>query len=157
MPALDSDTARIEALSQHSADPFLVLLTLTHETLAEPVYIVRNREKIISRGNTYLAYPFEIDLPTDNDEAPEARITIANVSRAIGNALEKLVTPPTALIEIILASAPDDVERSWDDFELTEVSFDAMRMTGTLAQRQVWSEFYPRYRVTPKDFPGLFA
>lgn len=157
MPSLDSDGARAQALAQHNDDPFLVLLTLTHDTLATPIYVVRNREKIESRGNSYLAYPFEIELPTDNDEAPYAKITISNVSREIGYALEKLVTPPVALIEIVLASAPDDVERSWDDFELSQVSWDAMRMTGTLSQRQVWSEFYPRYRVTPKDFPGLFA
>lgn len=83
-------------------------------------------------------------------------MTIANVSRRIGLALEQLVTPPQALIEIVLASAPNDVERSWDDFELSQVSYGALRVTGTLQQREVWSELYPRYRVTPKDFPGLF-
>lgn len=156
MPALDTDAARAQALAQHNDDPFLVLLTLTHATLAETIYVVNNRQKLVSRGNTYIAYPFTIDLPTDNDEAPQARITIANVSRAIGYALEKLITPPLALIEIVLASSPDHVERSWDQFELTGVTWDAMRMTGTLRHREVWSEYYPRYRVTPKDFPGLF-
>jgi hypothetical protein len=156
MSALDSDDAREQALAQHNDDPFLVLLTLSHATLAEPIYIVCNRQKLVSRGNTYLAYPFQIELPTDGDEAPQARITIANVSREIGSALEKLITPPLALIEIVLASAPDDVERSWDQFELSGVTWDAMRMTATLQHRQVWAELYPRYRVTPKDFPGLF-
>lgn len=157
MPSLDSDDARAVVLSQHIEDPILIFLTLTHETLDDPIRVVRNRESVVSNGETYLAYPFEIEMPTDDDESPQARITISNVSREISAALERLVTPPSVSIAVALASDPDAIERQWDDFELRQVSFDAMRVTGTLSQRQVWADQYPRYRITPKDFPGLFA
>jgi hypothetical protein len=156
MNQLTTGPAVIEVRSQYQDDPVLVLLTLDHESLESPIYVVNNRRNIFSRGNTYIAFPMSIDLPTDGDEVPTARISISNVSRVICNALEGINTPPTLLIEIVLASSVDTVERSWDDFELSEVSWDALRITGTIQHRRMWDEMYPRYRVTPKDFPGLF-
>jgi hypothetical protein len=156
MPALSTEAAREQAVAQHSDDPFLVLLTLTHETLDEPIYVVRNREPVVSNGRTFIAYPFEIELPTDTDEAPQARITIANVSRRIGRALEKLVTPPMAKIELALASSPDVIERTYEGFEISNVSWTATQMTATLQVRHYWDEPWPRKRVTPSKFPGLF-
>jgi len=145
-----------EVRSQFQDDPILALLTLDHETLATPVYVVNNRRNIVSRGNVYIAFPMTIEMPTDSDDVPTARISISNVSRVICNALEGINTPPTLMIELVLASSPDTVERSWEDFELTDVSWDALRITGTIQHRRMWDELYPRYRTTPRDFPGLF-
>lgn len=156
MAALDSATARTAALAQHESNPFLVLLTIDHESLSDPIRVVSNNEQITSRGHVYLAYPFQIELPTDSDEAPRARISIANVSRRIGKAIEGMVTSPTALIEIVLASALDDVERSWDQFELAQVSWNAFAMTATLQHRHYWDEPWPKKRITPSKYPGLF-
>lgn len=154
---LTSTDALAESIAQHQDDPFLVLLTLSHDSLSEPIRIVRNRKAITSRGNSFLAYPFEVELPTDGEEVPSARITIANISRTIGKTLEKLVEPPSCLIEIVLASTPDTVERSWDEFSFTQVSWDAMRMTATIQQLAYWDEPWPRKKVLPIHFPGLFA
>lgn len=154
---LTSATAVEQATLQHADDPFLILLTLSHATLADPIRIVRNREDVVSRGNTYTAYPFQIELPTDVEETPSARITIANVSRRIGKALEALIEPPECLIELVLASTPDDVERSWDEFSFTQATWDAFRMTGTIQQLAFWDEPWPRKRATPRGFPGLFG
>lgn len=156
MSELVSSTAIAQALSQHNDDPFVVLLTLTHETLATPIYIARNRENLVSRGNTYLAYPFQISLPSDNDNAPQAQITVANVSRLIGQALERCVYPPNCLMEIVLASTPDTVERSWDEFSFTQATWDAFRVTATLEQLGYWDEPFPGVFMTPQDFPGMF-
>lgn len=154
--ALNSAGAKEKAIAQHSSDPFLVLLTITHDDIA-PIYVVRNNKAIVSRGNTYLAYPFEIDLPTDTDQSPGARISIANVSRRIGKAIESLITAPTVKIEIVLASALDSVERTWDEFTLTQVSYDAMTVTATLAHISYWNEGWPKKIIRPALYPGLFA
>ena len=157
MTELVSDAAVEQATAQHADDPFLVLLTLSHDTLAEPIRIVRNRKAITSRSNTYLAYPFEIELPTDGEESPSARITVANVSRSIGYALEALVEPPECLIEIVLASTPDTVERAWDEFSFTQATWDAFRMTATIQQLAFWDEPWPKKFIRPNNFPGMFA
>jgi hypothetical protein len=154
--ALTSQRAIGQAIAQFSDQAFLVLLTVTHPDLPDPIRVVRNRKQIVSRGNTFLAFPFEVELPTDGSDAPQAQITVSNVSRRIGKALEALVTPPNCLIELVLASTPDTVERAWDQFLLTEASWDAFNLTGTISRRTYWDEPWPRKRVTPAGFPGLF-
>jgi hypothetical protein len=149
-PAVEQTTA------QHADDPFLVLLTFSGSELPTPIRVVRNREDIVSRGNTFSAYPFQISLPSDDDQEAQAKVTIANVSRRIGKALEALITPPDCLIEIVLASTPDTVERAWDMFSLTQASWDAFRVTGTIQVLGFWDEPWPYKRITPKGFPGLF-
>lgn len=156
MSELTSAEATRQATAQHNDDPFLVLLTLDHETLTAPIRIVRNRQDVISRGDTYIAYPFTITLAGDTEEAPSARVTVSNVARSIGKALEQLITPPSATIEIVLASTPDTVERTWSNFQLLDVSWDAFRITGTLGVQEYWNEPWPKIRVTPTRFPGLF-
>jgi len=156
MSELITPAAVTQALSQHATDPFLVLLTLTHATLPAPIYVVRNRKAIVSRGNTYLAYPFTIALPTDNDDAPQGKIAVANVSRQISQALERCVYPPECLIELVLASTPDTVERAWSGFSFTEVQWDAFRVTATLQVLGYWDEPWPGVFMTPQNFPGMF-
>lgn len=154
--SLTSDLATSQAIAQHTEEAFLVLLTISHETLGQPFRFVRNRVGVTSRGNGFLASHFEIELPGDGDEVPRAVITVANVDRRIGQTLERLVTPPTCLIELVLASTPDTVERAWDQFELLEVTWDAFTVQGTLSRRLHWDEPWPFIRVTPARFPGLF-
>jgi hypothetical protein len=154
---LTSTAAQQESIRQHQTDPFLLLLTITHSIIPEgSIYIVANNESIVSRGNTYIAYPFEIELPTDGEEAPTCKISIGNVDRRIGAVIEMLKDPPTVTIEVVLASTPDDVERAWSNFSLTDVTWDAMRMSGTIRQIAMHEEPWPGVIVAPNNFPGLF-
>jgi hypothetical protein len=154
--ALTSETATEQALAQHADEVFLVLLTIAHETLADPFRFVRNRVRVTSRGNEFLASHFEIELPNDGADVPQARITVANVDRRIGQTLQAIVTPPSVTIELVLGSTPDTVERSWSQFQLTEVTWDALTVQGTLTRIAYWDEPWPYIRVTPSRFPGLF-
>lgn len=153
---LSSSGAKEKAIAQRNSDPFLLLLTITHADLAETLYFVRNNEAVVSRGNTHLAYPFEIEEPSDGEQSPQARISIANVSRRIGKAIEALATAPTVKIELVLASDPDAIERTWDEFTLTQVSYDAMAVTATLQHISYWNEGWPKKIVRPPLYPGLF-
>jgi hypothetical protein len=156
---LATDQARRQARAQHADDPFIVLLTIDHDDLPadlKPLRIARNREAVVSRGHTFIAYPFAIEEPGDGDEQPKAAISIGNVSRRIGKAIEAIQTPPTCLIEIVLASDPDTVERSWEEFTFTEVSWDAFQMRAVLEHVEYWDEPWPYKRATERRLPGLF-
>lgn len=154
---LASDDAVAQATAQHADDPFLARITLTHSSLATPIRIVRNRKAITASGNQFLAYPFEVELPSDVEDVPQARITIANISRRIGKAIEQMVEPPNCLLELALASTPDTVERAWADFSMTTVTYDAFRMTATILRQQFWQEPWTKRRVVPARFAGMFA
>lgn len=139
----------------------LVLLTITHPTI-ETLRVVNNAPRadggndIVSRGETFLAFPFTPELPTDNDGQPIARLRIANVDRRISESLLDLRSPPEVAFEIIRASAPDTVLRRYARFELRNVTFDAIEVTGELMQASFGSEPWPNVRVVPSLFPGYF-
>lgn len=152
---LDTAAAREQAIAQHNDDPFLVLLTIEHESI-ETLRVARNNENIVSRGNTFYAYPFDPEQPGDSEESPQARITIANVNRVVGHALERCATAPSCTFEIVLASDPDHVERAWAGMTFTNAAWDAFRLTVTLAYLGFSDEPFPKKRVTPIRFPGLY-
>lgn len=145
-----------QAVAQHADDPFILLMTIEHEKLDTPIRVARNRQDVVSRSNTYLAFPFECELPTDSDQAPEARITIANIDRRIGHALERIDTPADVSLELVLASTPDTVERAWTGLSFTQAVWSAASVTIGLSHIAYWDEPWPNKRITPRRFPGLF-
>lgn len=153
---LTSD-ALAQAIKQHINFPFLVLLTLEHSRLQNPIRIVRNRQNIVSRGNTYEAYPFRIKMPTDSETSSTASITVSNVSRRITTELQRIEDSPSVTIEVVLSSALNTPQLSFPEFTFTDVTWDAFNIQGNLSQVQYWDEIYPKLKVTPKGFPGLFA
>lgn len=156
MSELVSAAATEQTTAQHADDPFIVLMTFSGAELTEPQYIARNREDVVSRGITFAAYPFQISLPSDDDQESQGKIAVANVSRRIGKALEALITPPDVTIELVLASTPDTVERSWSGFSLSQAQWDAMKVQGTIQVLAYWDMPWPWLRVIPKYFPGMF-
>jgi hypothetical protein len=156
MAALVTADAQAKAIAQHNADPFLALLTVEHPRLAEPIRLVRNFEPVVSRGHTFQAVAMSVALPTDTDEAPTAQVTMGNVSRKVGQALEAMDTPPACALEIVLASDPDTVERSWQELSFSQASWDASTAQVDLSHISYWDEPWPRKRITPAKFPGLF-
>jgi len=158
MTELVSAAAKAQAVAQHADDPFLLLLTIDHADIADgPLYLANNREPVVSRGNTYVAFPLSVGLPTDSDQAPEARVTASNFDRRLGRALESITTPAECTIELVLASTPDTVERSWGGLSFTAAAITAETVSVGLSHINYWDQAWPRKRITPKGFPGLFA
>src|SRR5262245_19087115 len=117
----------------------LILLTITHPMI-ETIRVVNNDPRpdgstnIVSRGETFIAFPFMPELPTDNDEQPVARLRIANVDRRISEGIMALPSPPELAFEIIRSSEPDVVLRRFARFELRNVTWDAIEFSGELQQ-----------------------
>ncbi len=145
------------AFDDETVDVWLVLLRLDHDDLAQPILVVNNNEDITSGSDTYTAFPFDIQLPDDvEDSPPRARLQIDNVSREIAQSIRLLTGPMSVLIEVVLASDPDVIERSWPDFILTDVKWDALKVSGDLSLENFVNEPYPAGSFTPGAFPGIF-
>lgn len=152
-----SVTARRAVYDAETSEAFLILLTLTHADLTEPIRVVNNALDVVSRGETFIAFPFRIDLPSDSDESPpRARLQIDNVDRQIVQAIRTVTGPIAVLMEVVLGGDPDTVEAAFSDFELREVRWDALVVEGQLSLESFLREPYPAPRFTQKDFPGLF-
>jgi hypothetical protein len=151
-----SSTAIASANAQQTDEVWLVLLTIAHPSLATPIRVVNNNESIVSRGQTYQWFPFEIELPGEDVDSPSrARLRIDNVDRTIVNTIRSISTPPTVTLEVVLASAPNVVEVSFSGLSLREVDYDAMSVTGELVFESIFTEPVT-LTMTPARFPGLF-
>jgi hypothetical protein len=152
-----SGATRQSLHAAETGDAFLILLTLSHGDLAEPIRVTSDAVTTISRGDRFAPFPFEIILPDDLDNrAGGARLAIDNIDRQIVRAVRNLSSAPSVLIEIIRAAAPDVVEAQFIDFKLTHVSYDAARVEGDLTIEDFTAEPFPSAIFSPGLFPGLF-
>lgn len=151
-------TAAQRALNAAETDEtFIVLLTLDHDDLSDPIRVTSDTVATESRGQTFVPFPFDLTLPDDLEgRAARARLVIDNIDRQIVLAVRSLGSAPTILIEIVRAAAPDTVEAQFVDFRLTDVSYDAYRVEGTLSIEDFTAEPYPAAIFSPSQFPGLF-
>jgi len=142
--------------TQQTSEVFVILLTIEVPD-AQPIYLTNNSEDVVSRGRTYIAYPFALETPSDeNGQISEARLSIDNVSRSLVDEIRNLADPLQLSIEVVLASTPDTVEASWNDYILRQVTYDALTISGTLTQENYMTEPYPKDVMSAATFPGQF-
>lgn len=140
-----------------TAEVFAILLTLAHPDLPEPIRVCDGGSDIVSRGETFIAYPFTLALPEDEEgRSPRARLGIDNVERQIVAAVRNLASSPFVTIEIIRRAAPDVVEARFEDFRFTNISYDSQVVEGDLTVEDFTAEPYPAACFSPSLFPGLF-
>ncbi len=150
-----SDTLRGEAYAPESDLP-LVLLKIDHADLSTPIRVVNNKVDVVSGGDTYSAFPFQIRLPDNSEDAPpRARLRIDNVSREIGEAIRSISTPADVTIEVVRQDAPDTIETSWPAMRLTNARYNALTVEGDLEFEDLTREPYPAHTFSPAEFPGL--
>lgn len=144
-------------MAQETDEVFLPLLTINHESLEEPIRVVRNTENVTSRGHDYIALPFDITLPTDDGETlPVANLQIDNIERTIVSTIRSIDTPPEVTIEIVLASSPDIVEMGLYDMTLQSASYDAFTVEGSLVIEDIMNQQFPPGVIDSEQYNGLF-
>ena len=163
-----SDNLRQAAYSQETDVAVIILLTLTTPELPDVVRVCSTPvEKfedlgpdvygVTSNGERYLFLPFEINLPQDDKTgAVSAKLTIDNVNRQIVQYARQTRKPISVDIKCILSNALDVIELEYDEFKLTNVSYDGFTVSGDLSIDYLGLEPFPCGRFTPSGFPGLF-
>lgn len=146
------------------------MAVIDHDDLAEPIRIVNDVVDYVFEGETYLGFPFAIELLTDDDRPPRGRLTVQNVDRSIGEAVRSIDTAPTVRIMLLadqdFASAVDgngvrqEVGSPTPEYDapfllLQNVEVDAMTVSGELNSYDPTSEPWPAIRSTPDRLPGL--
>lgn len=162
---------RQAAYAAETGRVLILLFTLEHASLAEPILISSDptveltelstpTEKVygtISNGNTFIFYPMNIKLPDDADEGMgEMTLEIDNVHRSLVQTIRSISTPVTVKTEIILDNDLDTVEVSWPEFILSNISYNATTISGTLRPELLEKEPFPAGSFTPSYFRGMF-
>jgi hypothetical protein len=153
-----------------TAEDFLVLLTLTHPDLAAleadapelgvsggALRLVNHPVNIVSRGETYLGFPFSwVDPEQGERPRPRARLRIDNVDRRITQLIRSLSSAPYARAEIVLGSDPDTVERAYPPFVMTSADWGDVDVSADLGVRDDDDEPVCAWSHSPKFSPALF-
>lgn len=151
-----SPAAIQEFFNSHSADPFLTLLTISHNDWQTKRF-VRNNEQIVSRGQVYLPLAFDFSLPIDDGETvPAVKISLDNVDLGLVREFRSIEEAPFVKIETIFASRPDQIEIMIEDLKLEQITYDGFKIAGVLTFDDFLNTSIPSDRYTPKDFPGIF-
>jgi Domain of unknown function (DUF1833) len=157
MPRRISPTLLRAIAAQESDEVLVVLLTLSHPSIDEPLRVCNDSQDVVSRGETFLSLPFIVTMPDDSPTSvPQVNITLDAIDRSFIQAIRSIDSAPSLLMELVLASDPDSVEMDWD-FVLRNVEYDAFSITGTLSYEQILDEPYPGDEVTPSTLPGVFS
>lgn len=135
----------------------IVLLTVFHKLLPEPIYLCLNSEPITSRGNEHLPHPFAPQfLEQHPDRAPQVTITVDNVERGIVQAIRLADTPPEIVLEVVLADTPDTVEMGTPRMQWRQSSWTVTSLTGTIEGPSVHHRRFPAHQFSPRWVPGIF-
>ena len=158
-----------EIEKQVSEEAFLTFLTIYHEDLHEPIRVVSDPENFILDGNEYVGFKFDINLLSDNDSPPKAKLSIANIDEQIGRAVLRSTSPVNLSMEVIPLSEFDmntyprtalnvDVIRAYraPHLRLIDVTGDVMQVSGTIKSWDYSQEPWPALKATENRFPGLF-
>ncbi len=152
-----SQTVKQAVNAPETGETFIILLTIDHADLSQPIRVSSDAVDTVSRGDTFVAFPFELSLPDDTeDRLPRARLRIDNIDREVVKAVRSITSAPSVLIEIVLASDPETVEVSFPDFQMRDIGYDALTVEGSLTLEEIAGEPYPARIFSPADFPGLF-
>ncbi|MBX4944644.1 DUF1833 family protein [Rhizobium binae] len=153
--------------SQETDEVPICLLTVTHESLGEPIYISSDPTTRLSdqplvygtesRGEQYIFLPFEFTLPDDrSDSPPRVELTMDNIDRSLVSILRTFMTPPSIKLEIILASDPDLVEITMPVLQMSDTTIEDHTISVNLIADALINEPHPAGQFTPGSFPGLF-
>jgi hypothetical protein len=157
MSRILSSTMQQSLFAPETADAFIVLLTINHASLPQPICVTSDEVITVSNGTSFVPFPFDLTLPNDLDsKSYRAKLVIDNIDRSIVQAVRALTTAPTVLIQIVRAAAPDVIEAQFVDFTLTNVTYDAYRVQGDLTVEDFTAEPFPAAIFSPGLFPVLF-
>jgi hypothetical protein len=174
--------SRINSLSQsairamfasETSEALILLITITDPTdSAHPIRLAdsyTNRisslstdEEVVygvtSNGYDYIFLPLQLNLPGEEEAgAGQCSLTLSYVTKeAIQLIREKLTSPVSVQIDLVLSSSPNVVETSFSGFKITNVTYNAEQITLDLSMVSLSREPFPSFTFTPANFPGLF-
>lgn len=153
---MPSGPAIAAANAEFTEEAWLVLIKIEHPSIVTPIRVANNPVDIVSNGSTFLAGAFQLTLPDDSESVPVVTLEIDNVDRAIVDAARSIATPPTCTIYVVLGSSPDTIEAGPFVMTMSDVNYDALKVSATLIYEDLLNEPFPGKSFNPALYPGLF-
>lgn len=158
--------ASIEA--PETPEALLAFLSITHANLAEPIRVVSDVMDYTIDGQLWVGMPFDYRILSDDEGPPQTELRMQNTNRQIGQTL-RAINDRALLTLTIRSSADFDLSvdprtelatnppvYEFRQFDLVDVSVDAVEITGRVMLRDYAQEPWPGMRATQSRVPGLF-
>lgn len=153
--------------AQESSEVPILLMTITHEELDDPIYISTDPTeryqdepplyRTVSRSIEFKYAGATVTIPSEEDKAPPvAKLTIANVARNLVPLARSVSTPPIIRIEAVLSTDLETLEMVWPAMNMSNLTYDASFLTFDLSIDALVTEPYPAGTFSPAHFFGLF-
>jgi hypothetical protein len=147
----------LQIFSQRSNDPFLTLLTLSHADFSSDIRLVNDVQDITSRDLEFIAFPFKLTLPKDDGEVSrDIQIEFDNVGLELIQPIRSVTTAIGVKLEMILASIPDEVQMSFEELTIQNISYSKRRISAKLFLDTFLNTEMTSEKYLPSIFPGLF-
>lgn len=168
MPRSITASFRKEAEAVFSPEADLCFLTISHTQLSDPIRVVWDTKDYIYGGNTFIGFPFDIQILSDDEGPPKAQLAIQNVDSRIGETIRVLQTPPRLKLEMLstldfnvnvdprTAIGTPNVVYSFDKAFLTNCKIDFLTVSADIVGWDYLQRVWPGKRATQALFPGLF-
>lgn len=137
---------------------FLELMVIDHASFASPVRIVNDTREWVIGGETYVALPFGVKLPTQaQQENPRAQIRIDNVGRELTAAIEGLPVGASLLatLQLVSRATPTVVDYEFIA-QLSGINITPTLVTANMGPDDSMRQTAVRIRFDPQNSPALF-
>lgn len=153
-----SENATVSLVQRVTDEIWIVLLTMTIDGVVYRV-VAGTNDQIVSNGETFEPYSFDVVLPADSLESIEqVTLVIDNVDRIFMDALRAAQEPLEFNIQIALLSQPDIIELELEQLTTQQVEFDQFQIRATLLLNDIWNQKFPGVGESydPIQYPRLF-
>jgi len=149
-------TASINALmAQNTDEAFHLLITIKDSTGTVLERFTSDAVDTVVGANTFIPYPFDLHLPKNVDgQVSTTTLSLDNVSRDVINSIRSTDRAMTVDMKVVLSSNTSETMVEYTDYELRQVSYDPVIISGQLTLENFLSE--PVGRIMSGNlYPGL--
>lgn len=162
-----ASTFRAAMEASNSSEVPVLFVTITHPDMLIPIYLNSDIRDYVLNGNTFIGAAIDISILSDDSNPPQAKVTIPNVDRRIGDAVLGISTSPILQIELYAASdfttdspaqpiGTPTREYVAPYLQMSNVKCDALNYGADLKSFDLTPEPWPAIRTTRERLPGLY-
>lgn len=168
MPRTISTGFRHSTQAPFADEVALIFCTITHPLISDPIRVVNDTVDFTYGGSSFIGFPFDITIMSDDDQPPTAKLEFQNVDTAIGLAIQTLRSAPRLKLELLSSQdfnltvrprtpiGSPAAEYVADKLFLSNVSVDAMIISAEIVGWDYLQRTWPGRRATQNILPGLF-
>ena len=164
--------AQATIFAQESGDYEILLLTLSSDELdddfllstdwTERLVSLTTDEQVVygtvSNSLDYIYCPMSISWPSDDEDAPpQTTLTIDSIPHEMTAIIRSLLHTPSLSMALVLASAPDTVEKQISGLAFKDVTISGDTLTASLMLDVMTNESFPYRKFTPSTASGLYS